>query len=358
MAKTEDKSEKEKINYIKSWKILDDNSTLYLSHDNGVDSYEISSISEIEMDFLKSPSFRFFDAFLGIGLVSVIIISVIAAFFNVDPNKNYLEELWLFFPLGILCVYFGIYILSYPVFTFLLHQNDVVGRKIILYSTVEGKKEYKIGCWDYENVMSDDFFKVLFMKSTGINNLLRTKTESFNSRIEAITDFRNKHWQYHPTEENFKFLFISFISIIIYTSWFVYFPQKLELIPLCGANLILLIIEIISIIDTKKSIKRERKAEPRAKEFFRLYEKADDVDIEKNEEKIYLGKLKDIELSAEYSTIGVSFNIEKTNHLIYFESDEEILGSRELNMITSYGLRYYLKQQKDTDKIIYIFRKS
>jgi hypothetical protein len=105
---TKDKSEKEKIKFLKSWKILDDKTTLYLTHDNGVDSYEIGSISEIEIDYLKRPSFRFFHDFFVIGLVSVIIISIIAAFFNIDPNKNYFEELWSFFPFGILCVYFGV----------------------------------------------------------------------------------------------------------------------------------------------------------------------------------------------------------------------------------------------------------
>ena len=195
------------------------------------------------------------------------------------------------------------------------------------------------------------------MKSTGINNLIRKETKSFNSSIKQIIDCRNELWQYHPIEEYFKFLFISIISIIIYTIWFVYYPQKLELIPLCSANLILLIVEIVNIINTKKSIKRERN-DPRTYKYFRLFENADEVDIRKNEQKIYLGKLKDIELSKEYQSLGVSFNIEKTNHLIYFEDDKEIFGSDELNIITSYGLWYYLNQQKDTDKIIYIFEKS
>ena len=354
MAKTEDKSEKEKINDIRSWKILDDKSTLYLTHDNGVDIYEINSISEIEIDYLKLPNSIFFKDFLSVFFSGVIIISFIAAFFNIDPNKNYFEELWLFFPLGILCVYLGIYILSDSVFTFLLHQNTIFGRKIILFSTDKGKKEYNIYSLDYENVMSDDFFKILFMKSTRINNLLKKETESFNYSIKQIVDFENQSWQYHPIEEYFKFLFISIISILIYTIWFINVPNKLELIPLCGASLMVLIMEISEIIKTKKYIQRQKKRELRGN-YFRLYENAVEVDNSKYEEKIYLGKLKDIELSKEY---GVRFNIEKKNYLIYFENDKEVFGSDELNVITSYGLCYYLNQQKDSNKIIYIFRKS
>ena len=362
MAKTEDKSEKEKIKFLKSWKILDDKTTLYLTHDNGVDSYEIDSISEIEIDYLKSPSVRFFEDFMSIGLVSVIIISIIAAIFNIDPNKNYFEELWLFFPLGIICVYFGIYILSDSVFTFLLHQNHIIGRKLILYSTVQGKKEYNIGSWDYENVMTNDFFKILLMKSTGINNLLKKDTKSFNDSIREIVDYQYRTWELYPIEEYFKFLFISIISIIFYTIWFINVPHKLELIPLCGANLILLIIEIVEIIKTKKSIKWQKNLEREKNQawqhyyYFRLFDNADDVDTRKNEELIYLGSLKDIEMSQEYLNIGITFITENKEPTIYFENSKEFYN--KLNLITTYGLWYYLNQQKETDKIIYIFKKS
>jgi hypothetical protein len=355
MAKAEEKSEKEEINYIKSFKKINDNS-IHLTHENGVEYYELNDISEIELDYLKKPSDLYFSVFLGLGLLFIMVITFIAAFFNVDPKKNYFEEFWMYFPFGILLVYLGIYLIANPVFNFLLYQNDIIGRKLTIYSFSKGKKEYKIGCWDYENVMSDNFFQVLFLKSTKVNNILKIDNEKLNDSFRSNVDYKNESWKYNPVGENYKLSFVALISVLVFTIWYINVPSKLELIPLFCSNGLLLIFEIVEILQTKKRIKSQKNNKFfRYDIFLKIYDNPNDITIGNNEELIFSGSIKEAEINAW--NIGVNFKIEKNEHLIYLENDVDVLFSGNLNLITSHGVAYFLNEMKNKNKWIYIFKK-
>jgi hypothetical protein len=353
MAKAEEKSEKEEINYIKSFKKINDNS-IHLTHENGVEYYELNDISEIELDYLKKPSDRYFAEFLGLGLLFIMVITFIAAFFNVDPKKNYFEEFWMYFPFGILLVYLGIYLIANPVFNFLLYQNNIIGRKLTIYSLSKGKKEYKIGCWDYENVMSDNFFQVLFLKSTKVNNILNIDNEKLNDSFRSYVDYKKESWKYNRIEENVKLSFVALMSVLVFTIWYINVPSKLELIPLFCSNGLLLIYEIVEILKTKKRIKSQKNNKIGYDIYLKIYDNPNKITIGNNEELIFSGSIKEVEINAW--NIGVNFKIEKNEHLIYLDNDEEVLFS-DLNLITCHGVAYFLNETKNNKKWIYIYKK-
>lgn len=266
MPKTEDVSKKEQINFIKSWKI-ENTKTLLVTHENGVDSYDLDNISEIEMETLykREPDSDDTESFLSFGLILVIATTLgLASLGTFYPDKNYFEKVWLLFPFSILCFYLALYYCSTSFSTFLISwRNLVFGRKLILYDINTGKREYKIYSFHYDEVMTDDFLKVIFSKSTVLNNLLNDyKNINKVSFSDAYNETKSrKRYEDRETKELIRLVFFSIFGMATFSVWFIINPGRSDLVSLIVANTLLLLFLLI------QKIKRDKKEKERKKNF-------------------------------------------------------------------------------------------
>ena len=368
MAATE-KSEKQGRYSLKSWKLITEN-TLQLTHDDGVHSYQVDDISEIEIEFSEKPfqKFDFVWEYFIYGLLGLIIFPCIAAFFDRYPNKNYLAEFEVYFSLGfVLAFLFFLTPIGSVVLGLIAHltgdrvllvKTEIIGRELNIYSVSQGKKEYLIENKNLENVMTDDFFEVLFTKSTSLKTIFNDAEFGTDLVFSQITErsgtssFYNREFLGHVILFIFTFLNISGIC-------FFYQPIKVKLIPLLSINIVLLLRELFFMVDSKKSQRRAKKYEgnPNYDSKYQVSIKDDEIGCLNSIQRLHHGSMENLEIIKKYRSVYIE-TIDGEFCVFSDMNGTPYGGSiRLLQLIQSSGVAYYLKQQKSKGKWIVIFEK-
>ena len=343
-------NQKEEKKWVNSCKFSND-SNFYLTYEQDVDSYNLDDIIEIEYDYLETKDKRNISDFHQVGLISTVIVSIILGFFNFFPEKNYFEEVWIFFPIKLILIHLVLYILLTEIFTFLL-EDKIIGRNLFIYHKTKGKTKYYISELNYKEVLSSDFFAVLFEKCTRLRTNIQDIKDGqyYSPEIESEKKSQKEAFESRKLD-NIKFLLLSLILIAFYSIWYSINLQKKELITVIISCLIMLLFEILDLIDNHRKIKfwigRKEK----------YYSFIVHTASDRPEKRLTKTAIKNLSLDEVEITTWMSYTLrveisETENFHIPISQDRYYQFDA---LLTAYGISYYLNRIKTNELMISIY---